>query len=724
MDDPWGSPWATTDSPPKPTSRADVPAPPSVLLSAPPPTLSFTGSQSPWADDDAFGEWKVAEPVQSSAWGVWGADGQPSRPASSRKESVAAWPRSTSPAQNTLVPSPSANTPRHHSPDPWANDRYDRQSSSKPVSPLPSLHSVLPLPALPSHGDLVLDHQEVNQHQADSIPSKNIRITEPRARESIDDTSRKASGIDGNDRDGWQYETTLDSAVSTNERIPNAAHSASSSDSGFDEPEGNSRATSSRDESIGNAPSQSQTEASKVRKLVDMYDGLSRKDEVQPELDGTPKEHHGGVDTVNTDSRHDYKADENGNELVNEPTPSPKSPPRTDVGALPGIRESPNEDEANQAAKTNSNIAYSVDLSILKDLFPGTGDIEPCDSADVADHIIHDSFTSISERKLWYRISRLGSSRKHDSGQDENYVRVNWQSSELKEQVIKVVRRWMEEDSIAGRTTMGSGLGRGSSSHMFGWDSTAAPVELDKVFGRKISHVPTSSMPQSPLAPRHSSGIANSRLGTLSPTADATFSWSSGPLPAQSEAVAALPDGSLKESTRVSTSGQTIALRPTPPVKFAPVIVGSQMSRLETGGKDQEDDDEWGEMVSSPQKTQTVTWDMTWNSARKPSVGATSLPLHAQGGPRGGLASAQTASNRLLTNLPAPNSDNLIPQINAPISPTLDTRPRAKTPRPEPTALTKAADSRSIIGVDETAANIQIVQKLVRELPDLSYMLR
>src|SRR6478609_5242817 len=72
-----------------------------------------------------------------------------------------------------------------------------------------------------------------------------------------------------------------------------------------------------------------------------------------------------------------------------------------------------------------------------------------------SDVIIDDSFTSISERKAWYLMSRPGSMRKHNLGDDENYVRVGWGNSQVREQAIRIVRRWMEEDSITGRVVLG-----------------------------------------------------------------------------------------------------------------------------------------------------------------------------------------------------------------------------------------------------------------------------
>ncbi|KAJ4301962.1 hypothetical protein N0V88_002090 [Collariella sp. IMI 366227] len=141
---------------------------------------------------------------------------------------------------------------------------------------------------------------------------------------------------------------------------------------------------------------------------------------------------------------------------------------------------------------------FSADLDMIGKLFPALGGSPGRDidiDREVPDQVISDSFTEISERKTWYRVSRFGSSRRHNAGDDESYRRVVWPTSTVHQDTIKIVRRWMEEDSIAGRVALGGGISK-TQKNMFGWDSSAEPVDLDTVF-KKRSHSRTSNFVRS-----------------------------------------------------------------------------------------------------------------------------------------------------------------------------------------------------------------------------------
>lgn len=233
----------------------------------------------------------------------------------------------------------------------------------------------------------------------------------------------------------------------------------------------------------------------------------------------------------------------------------------------------------------------------------------------VPDYVVNDSFTNISERKTWYRVSRHGTMRRHNMGNDENYKRVAWSESTARIDTIKIVRRWMEEDSFSGRPTLGGSSGKG---HGFGWDSGAEPVTLAQVFGKKRLaahtkftsahqlHPPAAATAPSPARTQPSS--PSSPQDTQRPHAlSGHFGWNTAPSDEgrslKSPPLIAPPRPSVNmESANTPTGPQIRSIERTarpismPPPMVAPISIPS--TKLEAQGDD--DDDEWGDMVMSP----------------------------------------------------------------------------------------------------------------------------
>ncbi|KAH7152145.1 hypothetical protein B0J13DRAFT_547709 [Dactylonectria estremocensis] len=262
---------------------------------------------------------------------------------------------------------------------------------------------------------------------------------------------------------------------------------------------------------------------------------------------------------------------------------------------------------------------YAINLTNLDKLFPSVDTSFP-PPEPVPDVIIDDTFASIDERKTWYRISRPGSIRKHKLGDDENYVRISWGTSTLRDEGIRIVRRWMEEDSIAGRVVLGRRAGGAASGRIFNWDSSARQTEfsISELLSRN-SHS------------RHASN--NSKTTVASPTTPA-FGWSNGSasltvaIPPPETHVAPITQPSPQKKSlpapvvpvlqpigRPSSIVQPIA-SPTSPLAQPSVIAESNHSRpakvediKNTNGQVEgsDDDDDWGEMVSSPMKGSNET---------------------------------------------------------------------------------------------------------------------
>ena len=137
--------------------------------------------------------------------------------------------------------------------------------------------------------------------------------------------------------------------------------------------------------------------------------------------------------------------------------------------------------------ETYGRIEFAVKSSDLNEFyFPSGGDAAH-DAAGkkvfIVDTVPLDSFQTLEEHKTWYRVSRYGSMRKHNSGDEDNYVRIAWSQSQIREQTLKTVARWLEEDRLSGRVILGGGS-KGSSS--FGWnDPNSQPVSLASALGAK-----------------------------------------------------------------------------------------------------------------------------------------------------------------------------------------------------------------------------------------------
>lgn len=309
------------------------------------------------------------------------------------------------------------------------------------------------------------------------------------------------------------------------------------------------------------------------------------------------------------------------------------------VAAPSPIPEEPNKFEDVRARF--GPVAFTPDVALVDKLF----DVAKLDqeqppfkdfSLDTVEGIIKDSFTTISERKTWYRISRPGTMRKHDMGDDDNYRRVTWAGSKVKEDATKIVRRWMEEDTYyAGRPKAGGGpMVRGSG---FDWDSSKSKTEtlsFDEIFGkRKSVQTPKSATGQAlrPLslqAPAHSRnpsvGVKSlpprSPLSIPAPPAAPAFGWSTGgsgastpvsvrppSLMRQSFEASSIMSESSRPSSMREPEGRSSLQFPSPPAR--PVSESSKskdgVQPLKDGVGDNEDkeedeDDEWGEMVASP----------------------------------------------------------------------------------------------------------------------------
>ena len=644
MDDPWGSPWTTTDAD-TPSKRAPSPAksdlepPPRAFLSAisSPRLPASPAAQSPWADDDdGFGDWAAgstaAETTQSnSVWGGWGGSD-----INSSRERLS--PRSrdnsftlTSPIK---LPGNIAHSPglrphsnsilRQLSPDPWASD-FRAEESHRDLNLQPTPRLIVDEPVLsPIHTPKAVPPSEFGT--ADSLwgAFSGESTAEERGDPSPKPTDERASSPNLAARDHSTTEQPLaDGAPRASKDAAQSIRSRSSTVSGDQRNHGANRQDSLPTSIGGDIKTHPQPAprkgSGKVQELVYKFDGLANpavEDPIPAARDRGPTTtviNGHGLNTTDDDS--DYNADFGDFEDADSATPVPpteassplKSPP------IPATPKAPRPRAPD----------FTIDLSLVNTLFQDDDpdhDEPTISTADVpvSDRIIRDSFGEISERKTWYRISRQGSSRKHDAGDDDGYCRVIWGPSTVHKETLGIVRRWMEEDSITGRTDLRGGFGR---SNMFGWDSDADPVALDKVFGKRkkeklkpLSRVPSLQQPtSSPLTPStavppyHSARHPNGETAPPFAPRAASFGWSTAS-PPPLKPPPATPDQPVFPSIPSLKPEQT---PPRPPQRqpsqgptksvLPPLNTATPPSALADNDGDDDDDDEWGEMMSSPE---------------------------------------------------------------------------------------------------------------------------
>jgi len=807
MDDPWGSPWATAapaQRTPSPT-KSDLEPPPRAFLSTTSsprlPAVSVS-VESPWADDnDGFGDWAAADTtttsVQSaSGWGGgWGGADTPGSAHGNRhltptpkdegfgfgQASPIAWPGSiASPSSKNGQPS----TFRQPSPDPWASE-FDDFKEARDVQSTPRL--VLDQPSTPS------SPQEMEASSSEEQP-RSIWDNED-AGAAVDAASGGAAVAHGvvngpsssimepdAPKDNISSDHVAQSRPSTSSG-PRSSHSRSSStsrhDSDFDGDRQDSPITSVDEDAKSRIAPPARKVSGKIQVLVEKYDGLAkatvdeprpvrRESSVTPQTRATPGtetpseeatdfgDFEQAEEAPSTPPPQDWKPSSPRHSLERSPTPRMRSPetptrqrPASAVFASPPSAESP-------VVKMKPP-KFDIDLKQVDRLFDDLQLDPPASRHEIEsalpDNIITDSFTQISERKAWYRISRQGSSRMHNSGDSENYRRIAWPTTTVHDETLKIVRRWMEQDSITGRTTLGGGANR---TNMFNWDSAAEPVALEQIFAkRRRQPRPTSLqqpvklpplIPPAPTPPPGSTTNSSVTAPKLRPMslagpAAASFGWSSSPV--EQGPVEKLQ--TIQPTKPVQNQDQPLALAPSQ-ITTSP---NPPLSQAE------DDDDEWGEMVSSPPvdaKPMTLpAFDGTDTKRPNNSAGATTHPPAIPAFPAGRpSADAAHSSIEDLWELPQPDKPSkppptetkrvaadplsyfdqaVMPTVTAAAShgsanftPTTPLAISSPLPIPVEIPVGKAAPLRS--STDDQTDVDSSVRRIIDNLPDLSYMLR
>ncbi|TGJ83489.1 hypothetical protein E0Z10_g5272 [Xylaria hypoxylon] len=623
MDDPWGSPWASTDTPsdtdPPPSSRAGI------FLSPPPKAFFGNGTtQSPWSsnhDDGGLGVWTTADRADDTSnqneWVAWADSGvQPPRLSprlnGSGKESPLPWPENAaaSPAFLANVRSRTPSILRNHSPDPWATElslpnRSDIELPSFLKTPTGDAVTI----GVGQVGEAFQPSWNVSGCRAE----ENANNETPTVEEEFDTQNDRPRTSQDLADDHANTSSKLDSTVY---ELPSRPSSTCTIDS-HDQPERQDSPITSIDEDRGARMQGNLRKTSgKVQELVGVYDGLARAaSEEPPTLDRS------GVSQTATHGesleRNEIEDDEFGfghfEDVLTDHGETARSPseasssrfsstPKADLKDISTHRSSYEwrEENTTETAPVQPqsvvnrfrDVSFDTNLSFVDKLFPDSPDSRANCSTDdweIPDHVINDSFTTISERKGWYRISRYGSMRRHNSGGDESYHRVTWPTSQLHSDTIKIVRRWMEEDSYNGRATLGGTKRIG----FFDWDSDAAPVELDEVFRRKTpvtKHIRTASIPAN-------NNVIQTRLADERPYRNSTGISLSTELQPAIQPIMPVPSFSWNSEAQEISPTTHFSHNSSKTPNSAPVPAPVQTTFMD------EDEDDWGEMVSTPRTT-------------------------------------------------------------------------------------------------------------------------
>jgi len=674
MDDPWGSPWAEEQQPTISNNVIAKEGRPKTIISA----LESVPPLSPWGDDnEGFGDWDESQaPAEvkedglkldggNDTDGKW-EKGEVGRVGNEHLyEPSQAWNEATPNSTPTLLPSP-FETVRQPSPDPWAaaipphhieigglDRNEDQHSEAFSASTAVAEHQDI------DKGDITLTIDPERSRVSNDITINNILEGDgiandliPKKDNIIDESSETASP---------KAEDVLDNTVDAQE-IDHELSRPSSSPSDHshrDEIGGPESPRTSLDE-----PKRAQIPrqvSSKIQELVEHFDSLAKADVVDetvlirddilpkgaylsPEVSLKNNAEEGNEDDDENDEFGEFEegqSDVEDNEetqvpvlvLPSDSTPVPASLPKREL------------------KKDFGRVEFKSNVSQLNKLFMGPEE-EPQENIFIPDVVPHDSFTSIEERKTWYRISRYGTMQKHNAGDEENYSRVTWRKSQIRTDTLKIVARWMEEDRMSGGVVLG-GTSKGSS--LFGWnDPKSTPMSLESAFasnskknkpaqtGREVvPEIPrewpkglvrsrSTSKTRSPSKPQRRSSTKSSKSSIeMKPESESKpqpsmFAWSASksesktqnsiPLAPQVAPITptiALPPRKPASSTRAFIPPNIVVpvkpseQRKAPGVNgisvLSPIVGTPTTATIPPAATDfVDDDDDWGEMVSTP----------------------------------------------------------------------------------------------------------------------------
>ncbi|OBT78074.1 hypothetical protein VF21_03082 [Pseudogymnoascus sp. 05NY08] len=652
MDDPWGSPWA--DEAPGTAKKLDEARPKPIVIATQKELPFDSGPRSPWDDDGDDEEWSanLDNVVQSQRTSIiQDADEGWSYHQSNAHEPLGGDEAAATKAESLWVPLsreagelPKQDLQRgrgeQNFDDPWAQPDVQPEAELSPNLTQQALEPVKNVEADSYHS-----HEE-HSKVVDDVPLEEERQIESPVEGSLqpETSPRQDSGKKGpvvespvrEESDAYPEDNASqtpfsespdkDAPQSSRPSLSLSEHShnhETSNDSPHTSPDGESR----------HAPVETK-DTSKVKELVQLFDGLA----------------------VESPSTPDGRSNEDLPLASSEPTPEEPSPAETEdefgdfedgvsfVSASAGSDElevSTDAPTSVQSPKTpekpiisrpeerrtfeRGSIKFDTDKSLVDQLYsdkeasPESTNYGPSD----IDIPITDSLLTVEQRKVWYRISRYGTMRKHNLGDDDAYVRMGWHDSKVREKTLDIVHKWMEEGRLGSGMALG-GVGRVEA--MFSWGKPGQAPNTEALhIARKSSQSSKAKQPAlhtspprqsaptvKPVHKRQKSSVGSIKSIVSSPVEPSPrFSWSTAQPAAPDPATAITsasseshPESFRQEPVMPPISKAFESPNPVPvtiePLKPKPAAPPPPEQRKEEVQKANDDDDEWGEMVASP----------------------------------------------------------------------------------------------------------------------------
>ncbi|CAG8982010.1 hypothetical protein HYALB_00004879 [Hymenoscyphus albidus] len=778
MDNPWGSPWADeTESP----STNTFTKPTDTNISKTPakaPSLAFQSSTaSPWDDisgdngDNALGDWaEMPSEKPSTGFGLdgmndgWNGSVDDIEGLEKQKSGHLpdAWNDEAPIADTNLVPSPLQKDKeiiRQRSIDPWTLETEHAELVVHPPTNAPKEEESKGRSTTKSatqenitNGEILSETVSIDS-AIDVFPESVSEVSQETAvqREKV---GEEETGL-GKEKDTAKVVEKEESPNTNEIGPPSLRPSSSPSDrSQHDEIFSESPRTSF-DEEPKLRPQRPRTVSTKVQELVEHFDTIAKEEvpvlistnskKKNPKCEGTDQP--GDADCnqeepgTDAESENDDFGDFGDFEDGQSDSESIKDESAFQITATAGDSEQASVKDIGE--KDYGPITWTLVIPLLEQIYPDLKDTPEPERVFIPDNIPHDSFASTEERRIWYRLSRYGPMRQHNTRDDENYVRVNWKQSQVRDETLKVVARWIEEDRISGRVILGGGSKAGS---IFGWNdpnakpasisaafaerksrkksestSAAAPVDVPRewpkglVKDRSATQGRTSSASRRRTSVKSTTSVDEAKREKTTPFPVANFGWNPESHGESSKKVSSRPSSShkrsgLKSSVSSATKGsspkqkrpsrsqhsstgsvpkvgdlapQTLfpatkletilspsfakpALPRIQPVQPAPI---QPVKQVPDSFNDEEDED-WGEMISSPvavavpvlplnslrhKKSQSLVGNVS--SMRSPTA-ATILPVNSH-------RPSMSLDQILSPTQPSPQSSNFVPVTNS-----------------------------------------------------------
>ncbi|OBT84347.1 hypothetical protein VE02_07252 [Pseudogymnoascus sp. 03VT05] len=645
MDDPWGSPWA--DEAPGTAKKLDEARPKPIVIATEKQLPFDSGPRSPWDDDGDDEQWSanLDNVVQSQRTSMI----QDGDEGWSYHQSKAHEPLGEDEAAATRVEPPwvplshqAGESPKQDLQrgrgeqsfdDPWAQPDVQTEATVSPSLTQQALDPVKNVEADSYH-----PHGELSK-VADDVPLEEERQLESPVEGSLQpetsppqDSDKKGPVVESLVREESDAYSEDDASQPPSSETPDkhapqssrpslslSEHShnhETSIDSPHTPPDGESR----------HVPVEAK-DTSKVKELVQLFDDLAveppstadgRRNEDLPlaSSEPTPEE------PSPTETEEEFGDFEDGVSFVSASAGSDEPEVSTDAPTSVQSPKTPEKPIISRPEERKTfergSIKFDIDESIVDQLYsdkealPESTNYGPSD----IDMPITDSLLTVEQRKVWYRISRYGTMRKHNLGDDDAYVRMGWHDSKVREKTLDIVHKWMEEGRLGSGMALG-GVGRVEA--MFSWGKPGQAPNTEALhIARKSSQSRKAKQPALHTSPPRQSAPAvkpvhkRQKSSVSSPVEPSPrFSWSTAQ-PASPDPATAITSASSEshpESFRQVPVMPPISKafespNPVPvtiePLKPKPAAPPPPEQRKEEVQKANDDDDEWGEMVASP----------------------------------------------------------------------------------------------------------------------------